>query len=59
LDQLSLTLVSDRSQTRGRELTAVVEECLAAGLPAVQAREKDLSALELAALCRRLRRLTR
>lgn len=59
MDQLSLTLVSDRSQTRGRELTAIVEECLAAGLPAVQAREKDLSALELAALCRRLRRLTR
>ena len=59
MDQLSLTLVSDRSQTRGRELTAVVSECLAAGLPAVQAREKDLSAVELTALCRRLRELTR
>jgi thiamine-phosphate pyrophosphorylase len=59
LDQLSLTLVSDRSQTRGRELAAVVSECLAAGLPAVQAREKDLSAVELTALCRRLRELTR
>jgi thiamine-phosphate pyrophosphorylase len=59
LDQLSLTLVSDRAQTRGRELTAVVSECLAAGLPAVQAREKDLSAVELTALCRRLRELTR
>ena len=59
MDQLRLTLVTDRSQTRGRELTAVVAECLAAGLPAVQAREKDLTAIELAALCRRLRQLTR
>jgi thiamine-phosphate pyrophosphorylase len=59
LDQLSLTLVTDRSQTRGRDLTAAVAECLAAGLPAVQVREKDLGAAELAALCRRLRDLTR
>jgi thiamine-phosphate pyrophosphorylase len=59
LDQLSLTLVTDRSQTRGRELTAVVGECLAAGLPAVQVREKDLGALELATLCRRLGALAR
>jgi thiamine-phosphate pyrophosphorylase len=59
LDQLSLTLVTDRTRTRGRELTAVVAECLAAGLPAVQAREKDLGAADLAALCRRLRALTR
>jgi thiamine-phosphate pyrophosphorylase len=59
LDQLSLTLVTDRTQTRGRELTSVVAECLEAGLPAVQAREKDLGAGELAALCRRLRDLTR
>jgi len=59
LDQLSLTLVTDRSQTRGRELTAVVAECLAAGLPAVQVREKDLGAADLAALCRPLREVTR
>jgi thiamine-phosphate pyrophosphorylase len=59
LDQLSLTLVTDRTRTRGRELTAVVAECLAAGLPAVQAREKDLGAADLAVLCRRLRTLTR
>lgn len=59
MDQLSLTLVTDRSQTRGRELTAVVAECLAAGLPAVQVREKDLGAADLAALCRPLRELTR
>ncbi len=58
MDQLSLTLVTDRSRTRGRELTAVVGACLAAGLPAVQAREKDLGAADLATLCRRLRELT-
>jgi thiamine-phosphate pyrophosphorylase len=59
LDELTLTLVTDRTQTRGRDLAAVVAECLAAGLPAVQAREKDLGAADLAALCRRLRDLTR
>jgi thiamine-phosphate pyrophosphorylase len=36
-----------------------VLECVAAGLPAVQVREKDLSAADLAALCRRLRAPTR
>jgi len=54
LDELRLTLVTDRSQTRGRDLVAVAGECLAAGLPAIQLREKDLGAAELAALCRRL-----
>ena len=58
MDELRLCLVTDRTQTRGRELAAVVGECLAAGLPAVQAREKDLSAADLAFLCRRLRTLT-
>src|SRR5207248_4649026 len=58
LDELRLTLVTDRTQTRGRELLTVVGECLAAGLPAVQVREKDLGAAELALLCRRLRGLT-
>ena len=59
MDELSLTLVTDRTQTRGRDLVEIVRECLAAGLPAVQVREKDLGAAELAALCRRLRPLTR
>jgi thiamine-phosphate pyrophosphorylase len=58
LDELRLTLVTDRTQTRGRELVTVVGECLAAGLPAVQVREKDLGASALAQLCRRLRGLT-
>jgi thiamine-phosphate pyrophosphorylase len=54
LDELRLCLVTDRTQTRGRELVTVVSECLAAGLPAVQVREKDLGAADLALLCRRL-----
>jgi len=58
LDELRLTLVTDRTQTRGRELVSVVGDCLAAGLPAVQVREKDLGAAELAVLCRRIRGLT-
>jgi thiamine-phosphate pyrophosphorylase len=59
LDELSLTLVTDRTQTRGRDLAALVAQCVAAGLPAVQVREKDLPAAELAALCRKLREPTR
>ena len=59
MDELRLTLVTDRTQTRGRDLVALVVACLAAGLPAVQVREKDLSAADLAALCRRLREPTR
>ena len=54
MDELSLCLVTDRTQTRGRDLVAIVGECLAAGLPAVQVREKDLGAVDLAFLCRRL-----
>ena len=59
MDELRLCLVTDRTQTRGRYLAGVVAGCLAVGLPAVQVREKDLPALELAALCRRLRESTR
>jgi thiamine-phosphate pyrophosphorylase len=59
LDELSLCLVTDRAQTRGRDLVTVVTECLAAGLPAVQVREKDLGAGELAALCRQIQGATR
>jgi thiamine-phosphate pyrophosphorylase len=54
LDELRLCLVTDRTQTRGRDLVALVGECLAAGLPAVQVREKDLGAADLALVCRRL-----
>jgi thiamine-phosphate pyrophosphorylase len=58
LEQLRLCLVTDRMQTGGRDLLAVVGQCLGAGLPAVQLREKDLGAVEVLALARELRRLT-
>ena len=58
MDELRLTLVTDRIQTRGRELVSLVGDCLAAGLPAVQVREKDLGAADLAFLCRRIRSIT-
>ena len=57
MDELALTLVTDRTQTRGRDLVAVVGEALAAGLRSVQVREKDLGAGDLAFLARRLRDL--
>lgn len=47
LVDFSLCLVTDRFQTRGRPLLDVVDECLVAGLKAVQLREKDLTAGEL------------
>jgi thiamine-phosphate pyrophosphorylase len=58
-DELRLCLVTDRTQVPGRDLVDLVRDCLAAGLPAVQVREKDLGAADLAALCRRLREPTR
>lgn len=54
-----LYLVTDRWQTGGRPLVEVVEECLAAGLRAVQLREKDLPDAEFMALARSLREVTR
>lgn len=57
MDELRLCLVTDRNQTRGRDLVEVVAACLAAGLPAVQVREKDLTVTDLAALCRKIRAL--
>lgn len=55
----SLYLVTDRTQTRGRPLIEVVDQCLGAGLRAVQVREKDLSDIELLDLAQPLRDLTR
>ena len=57
MDELRLCLVTDRSQTRGRDLVEVVAACAAAGLPSVQVREKDLPVADIAALCRRIRGL--
>lgn len=52
-----LYLVTDRSQTRGRDLLFVVEQALAGGVNAVQLREKDLSGKELFELAEKMRRL--
>src|SRR5437867_3260041 len=52
-----LILVTDRRATE-RDLVAVVEAALEAGLPAVQLREKDLPGRPLLALAERLRAAT-
>lgn len=54
-----LYLVTDRHQTRGRPLSDVIEECLGAGVRAIQLREKDLTAADLLELAQPLRDLTR
>lgn len=54
MDELRLVLVTDRRETRGRDLVELVAACVAAGLPSVQVREKDLGAHDLAELCRRM-----
>jgi thiamine-phosphate pyrophosphorylase len=53
-----LILVTDRHATAGRDLVAVVEQALAAGLPAVQLRDKDLPGRTLFRLAERLRDAT-
>lgn len=54
-----LYLITDRIQTAGRELPAVVADALAGGVQALQLREKDLSARQLYELAVKLRLLTR
>ena len=54
MDDLRLCLVTDRRAIE-RDLVLVVAECAAAGLPAVQLREKDLGAGDLLVLARQLR----
>jgi thiamine-phosphate pyrophosphorylase len=52
-----LYLVTDRAQTRGRDLLAVLEQALDGGVKAIQLREKDLSGKELFDLAEQARRL--
>ena len=54
-----LYLITDRQQTAGRALPAVVADALAGGVKAVQLREKDLPAGRLLELARELRSITR
>jgi thiamine-phosphate pyrophosphorylase len=52
-----LYLVTDRTQTRGRDLLWVLEQALEGGVNAVQLREKDLGGRDLFDLAERARRL--
>lgn len=52
-----LYLVTDRSQTRGRDLLWVLEEALEGGVKAIQLREKDLGGRELFFLAEKVKRL--
>ncbi|MBJ6726570.1 thiamine phosphate synthase [Geomesophilobacter sediminis] len=54
----NLYLITDRTQTRDRNLEFVLEEALHGGVRAVQLREKDLSSKALYELAYDLRRLT-
>jgi thiamine-phosphate pyrophosphorylase len=53
----TLYLITDRTQTRGRDLLGVLEQALAGGVRAVQLREKDLGGRELFLLAEKLKRL--
>ena len=55
----SLYLVTDRSALPATSIQDVVESCLAAGLKAVQLREKDLAVRDLLGLAHTLRDSTR
>ena len=53
-----LLLVTDRTQTGGRSLPALIRQAIDAGLPAIQLRERDLSTGELLALAREIQSIT-
>jgi thiamine-phosphate pyrophosphorylase len=54
-----LYLITDRMQTAGRVLPAVIAEALCGGVRMVQLREKDLDSCQLFELAGELRRVTR
>lgn len=54
-----LYLITDRTQTAGRTLPAVVADALSGGVGMVQLREKDLCSRDLFELAKNLRELTR
>jgi thiamine-phosphate pyrophosphorylase len=53
-----LLLVTDRRQTNGRPLVPLLQRVLSAAAPAIQLRERDLSARELVTLAREVQALT-
>jgi thiamine-phosphate pyrophosphorylase len=52
-----LYLVTDRTQTQGRDLLKVLEQALDGGVTAVQLREKDLSGMDLYELAEKVNAL--
>jgi thiamine-phosphate pyrophosphorylase len=53
-----LLVVTDRRQTKGRPLVPLLQRVLTAAAPAIQLRERDLSARELMTLAREVQALT-
>jgi len=53
-----LLLVTDRHQTKGRPLVPLLQRVLTAAAPAIQLRERDLSARELVTLAREVQAVT-
>jgi thiamine-phosphate pyrophosphorylase len=53
-----LLLVTDRHQTNGRPLVPLLERVLTVAAPAIQLRERDLSAKELVTLAREVQAVT-
>jgi thiamine-phosphate pyrophosphorylase len=53
-----LLVVTDRHQTKGRPLVPLLQRVLAAGTPAIQLRERDLSVRELLTLAREVQAVT-
>ena len=53
-----LLVVTDRHQTNGRPLVPLLQRVLTAGVPAIQLRERDLSARELVTLAREVQVVT-
>jgi thiamine-phosphate pyrophosphorylase len=53
----NLYLITDRTQTKGRDLLWVVEQALDAGVKAIQLREKDLGGRDIFFLAERISKL--
>ncbi len=54
----SLLVVTDRHQAKGRPLVPLLQQVLTAGTPAIQLRERDLSARELVTLAHEVQAVT-
>jgi thiamine-phosphate pyrophosphorylase len=54
-----LYLITDRTQTKGRDLLWLIEQALDAGVKAIQLREKDLDARDLFLLAEKVSQLCR